>query len=52
MYIEGHPFKIVTDHASLRWLMSQPDLRGRLARWAIKLQGFVFDIELAMGVIM
>lgn len=22
-YIEGQPFKIITDHASLRWLMTQ-----------------------------
>jgi hypothetical protein len=39
MYIDGHDFKVVTDHASLRWLMNQSDLSGRLARWAIKLQG-------------
>lgn len=28
-YVEGVPFKIVTDHASLNWLMSQKDLNGR-----------------------
>lgn len=44
-YIEGQEFKIVTDHSSLKWLMNQQDLSGRLARWALKLQGFDFTIE-------
>lgn len=41
-YVEGHEFEIITDHASLKWLMNQTDLHGRLARWALKLQGFNF----------
>jgi len=49
MYIEGHEFTVVTDHASLRWLMTQQDLQGRLARWALKLQGFNFSIEHRRG---
>ena len=43
-YVEGHEFSIHTDHASLKWLMSQSDLSSRLARWALKLQGFSFKI--------
>ncbi|XP_065356015.1 uncharacterized protein LOC135950397 [Calliphora vicina] len=43
-YVEGHTFKVVTDHASLQWLMRQTDLNGRLARWSLRLQGFKFSI--------
>lgn len=48
-YIEGMAFKVVTDHASLKWLMSQKDLSGRLARWSLKLQGYDFTIEHRKG---
>lgn len=43
-YVEGHDFTIITDHANLKWLMSQKDLSGRLARWSLKLQGYNFKI--------
>lgn len=43
-YVEGMPFTVITDHASLKWLMNQKDLGGRLARWSLSLQSFDFDI--------
>jgi len=36
-YVEGMPFKVITDHASLKWMMGQKDLSGRLARWSLNL---------------
>lgn len=48
-YIEGVPFKILTDHSSLKWLMSLKDIHGRLARWSLQLQGIDFKIEHRKG---
>ncbi len=39
-YIEGLHVKFFSDHSSLRWLMSRPNLSGRLARWSLRLQDF------------
>lgn len=48
-YIEGLPFRIITDHSSLKWLMSHKDLSGRLARWSLQLQRYDFVIEHRKG---
>ena len=42
--MEGTHFLLVTDHNALLWLFRQPNLRGKLARWALDLQQLSFDI--------
>lgn len=50
-YIEGSPFqtKVYTDHSSLQWLVSLKSPTGRLARWALRLSQFNFDIQYKKG---
>ncbi|CAH8602562.1 unnamed protein product [Dicrocoelium dendriticum] len=44
-YLLANEFRVVTDHKPLSWLMTAKDPRGRLARWAYRLQEFNFTIE-------
>ncbi|XP_053597345.1 uncharacterized protein LOC128668424 [Microplitis demolitor] len=48
-YLEGAPFTVVTDHASLKWLHSLRDPNGRLARWAIEILSHQITIEHRRG---
>ncbi|GAB0086758.1 Reverse transcriptase, RNase H-like domain [Sergentomyia squamirostris] len=43
-YIEGSEFTVETDHSALLWLMKSKDVKGRLARWVMKLQHHNFKI--------
>lgn len=43
-YLEDTHFAIITDHASLVWLNRLKDTTGRLARWALRLQLFDYEI--------
>ncbi|KAH8244542.1 hypothetical protein KR032_008233, partial [Drosophila birchii] len=48
-YVELMPFTVITDHASLKWLMTMKDISGRLARWSLRLQSFDFQIAHRKG---
>lgn len=48
-YVEGTRFKVITDHSSLRWLVRLNNPTGRLARWALELQAYPFELEHRSG---
>jgi len=48
-YIEGYHFRVITDHSCLQWLRGMKNPTSRLARWALDLQGYMFDVEHRKG---
>ena len=50
-YLHGtQPFRLLTDHDSLKYHKTMPNLSGRLARWVEKMQEFDYVIEHIPGV--
>ena len=43
-YLFGNPFTLITDHQPLKWLMESDKLTGKLARWALLLQEYDFQV--------
>lgn len=43
-YLLGTKFTVVTDHYSLKWLNNIKDPVGRIARWAVRMQQYDFDV--------
>lgn len=48
-YLYGRVFEIITDHSALKWLMTRPNLAGRLHRWSLTLQEYEFEIVYRPG---
>ena len=48
-YLQGTTFQIETDHDPLTHLGSMKDTHGRLARWALALQPYLFTIVYRAG---
>ena len=48
-YLEGYHFRLLTDHQSLKRLEKIDNLSGRLARWAIELIQWDYDIRYRRG---
>jgi hypothetical protein len=49
-YLLGIKFEVVTDHSPLQWLISNLELTGKHARWALALQEYDFTIRHRAGV--
>lgn len=48
-YLTGIHFVLHTDHQSLRYLQTQPELSGKLLRWADFIAGFDMDVRYIKG---
>ncbi|MCO5603851.1 hypothetical protein L7F22_058005 [Adiantum nelumboides] len=48
-YLLSRKFQLVTDHKSLKWIFTQPNLNMRQRRWIKLLQEYDFDIKYRPG---
>lgn len=43
-YVLGVPLKIFTNHSTLKYLVNKPILEGRICRWLLLFQEFMFEV--------
>ncbi|KAH8300620.1 hypothetical protein KR059_003819, partial [Drosophila kikkawai] len=48
-YLEGYRFDVITDHLALKWLDQIENPTGRIARWALELQQYQYDVHYRRG---
>lgn len=48
-YLRGQEFLVQTDHSNLKYLMKNPEGKGRVARWSSRLADFNFAIKEIQG---
>jgi hypothetical protein len=48
-YLHGRKFKIITDHRSIQFLSTQPNLSPRQIRWSESLQQFDYEVQYKPG---
>ncbi|KAH8292632.1 hypothetical protein KR054_001713, partial [Drosophila jambulina] len=48
-YLEGYRFDVITDHLALKWLDHIENPTGRIARWALELQQYQYDVHYRRG---
>jgi transposase InsO family protein len=48
-YLLGYKTIFHTDHSSLKYLVNQPDLSGRVARWVLLFQEFDYEVQVRPG---
>lgn len=48
-YLLGYKIVFHTDHSSLKYLVNQADLSGRLASWVLLLQEYDFEVQVRAG---
>jgi hypothetical protein len=48
-YLLGSHFKVFTDHSALKYLINEPVLEGRICRWLLIFQEFLFGVIVKPG---
>jgi hypothetical protein len=48
-YMLGDHFKLFIDHSSLKYLVNNPMMEGRICRWSFLFQEFSFEVIVKPG---
>lgn len=48
-YLEHRRFTLETDNQALSWVLARPRKTGRIARWAVRISAFQFDVRHIKG---